>query len=327
MRERLVYIDWMKVIGMYFIIAGHMFSDGHDFLYTFSVPLFFLISGFLFRYETQQNIFWEKLFNNLVLPCLLICFIVLAVESIARLLLGKFDIQIVYHRILNIILGHQGKGLIGGGLGMCWFIYTLVICKIIQQLVHHSWLAKTIVLLVCFSIAFFYNRNGEFVYNSFMNVTLAYPFFLGGAFLSNYPEVNKSCSKKFSIALACISLMVVIFITLLNGSVRLYGAQYGNNILLFLIGGLSGTIMVYAFAQLLSKYNISPINVLSRGMIIILGFHNYFLIAYKIMLRDFRNPIIDYVISFLILLSFIPIIKMAERWMPALLGMRAKKTS
>lgn len=180
MRERLVYIDWMKVIGMYFIIAGHMFSAGHDFMYTFSVPLFFLISGFLFRYETQQRVFWKKLFYNLVLPCLLICLIVLAVESIARLLLGKFDIQIVYHRILNIILGHQGKGLIGGGLGMCWFIYTLIICKLIQQLVHHSQIGKVIVLLICLSIAFFYNRNGEFVYNSFMNVTLAYPFFLGG---------------------------------------------------------------------------------------------------------------------------------------------------
>ena len=46
---RLNWLDWMKVIGMYLIVYGHFSSYGHKFIYTFSVPLFFMISGFLFK--------------------------------------------------------------------------------------------------------------------------------------------------------------------------------------------------------------------------------------------------------------------------------------
>ena len=44
--ERLPWIDWAKAIGMYFIVAGHCFGPGHKFIYTFSVPLFFIVSAF-----------------------------------------------------------------------------------------------------------------------------------------------------------------------------------------------------------------------------------------------------------------------------------------
>ena len=44
----------MKTIGIYLIVLGHMFpKPGTIFIYSFSVPLFFFISGFLFsRGET-----------------------------------------------------------------------------------------------------------------------------------------------------------------------------------------------------------------------------------------------------------------------------------
>ena len=45
--ERFNFIDWMKTIGMYCIILGHFLSIGHKYIYVFSVPLFFVISGFL----------------------------------------------------------------------------------------------------------------------------------------------------------------------------------------------------------------------------------------------------------------------------------------
>lgn len=45
--KRLLWVDYMKVIGMYLIIAGHFCTIGNKYIYTFSVALFFCISGFL----------------------------------------------------------------------------------------------------------------------------------------------------------------------------------------------------------------------------------------------------------------------------------------
>lgn len=179
MRERLVYIDWMKVIGIYFIIAGHMFSLGSDYIYTFSVSLFFAISGFLCHYEEDSKVFWSKLWRNLIVPMLLMCIIILMCEVVIRVLLGKIVWSMIPIRLYNILVGNQGKGVTGGGVGMCWFIYTLAICKIIYQyVVKYRYVNATI---ICFFLlfAFIYNKHGIYVYNSIINTTLAYPTFVG----------------------------------------------------------------------------------------------------------------------------------------------------
>ena len=58
--KRLIWIDYMKVIGMYLIVAGHFFSIGNKYIYTFSVALFFCISGFLCKKEEDHRFFLEK---------------------------------------------------------------------------------------------------------------------------------------------------------------------------------------------------------------------------------------------------------------------------
>ena len=47
--ERLVWLDWMKVWAIFSIIWGHFFSEGHVYLYVFSVQVFCVISGFLYK--------------------------------------------------------------------------------------------------------------------------------------------------------------------------------------------------------------------------------------------------------------------------------------
>ena len=66
------WLDWMKAIGIVLIVYGHFFSFYNRYVYVFSVPLFFVISGFLCRRETDTKLFWKKLWYNLVVPLLLI---------------------------------------------------------------------------------------------------------------------------------------------------------------------------------------------------------------------------------------------------------------
>ena len=61
--KRLNWVDWMKVLGMYVIILGHTFPEGLcAFIYSFSVPLFFFISGFLDKRATS----WKECITKCV---------------------------------------------------------------------------------------------------------------------------------------------------------------------------------------------------------------------------------------------------------------------
>lgn len=324
-KEHLYWIDWMKVLGMYFIIAGHMFSAGNEYLYTFSVPLFFAISGFLCHHENDNRVFWNKLFSNLILPCLLICLIVLTLEIVARLATNKMVWSMIPMRLFNILIGNQGKGVVGGGIGMCWFIYTLVICKILYQYVCNKYFQATIVLL-CIAIAIVYNENGNYLYNSIINVTLAYPAFIGGGILLR--ELEKKTIRHITVlvVMMLLSLLLIVVITHLNGSVKMYGALYGNNIFLFFIGAAAGIICIYAISLMLQRYRPKHLVTLSMGTVLILGFHNYFLIVYKVFLKSIRTTFMDYSVSLVILLAFIPIILLTNKYFPVLLGSRSKTT-
>ena len=66
-KTRVAWIDWMKTIGIYFIVLGHFFSIGYKFIYVFNVPLFFLISGFLCKKE-KDNRYTPNTTKNSTLP-------------------------------------------------------------------------------------------------------------------------------------------------------------------------------------------------------------------------------------------------------------------
>ena len=70
--------------------------------------------------------------------------------------------------------------------------------------------------------------------------------------------------------------------------------------------------------------NVKPISLmlLSKGTVVILGFHGLFIRAYDYLPTPFHTAITDYFISLVIILSFIPIIRVSERFFPVLIGTR-----
>lgn len=73
--NRKEYIDWMKALGMLFIIWGHCFPEGmSDFIYAFNVPVFFIISGYLTRRDETVKTCCGKMWDSLMLPYLVLAF-------------------------------------------------------------------------------------------------------------------------------------------------------------------------------------------------------------------------------------------------------------
>lgn len=73
MKEKLQWVEWLKVMAMFFIVWGHCFPKTmSDFIYLFNVPLFFILSGFLTHRPDSSKALGKKLWLTLIVPYLLL---------------------------------------------------------------------------------------------------------------------------------------------------------------------------------------------------------------------------------------------------------------
>ena len=315
--KRYDWIDWMKALGIYLIVLGHFYSVGEKFIYIFHVPLFFVISGFLNKKEVDGRVFWRKLWYNLAVPMLLMAVLNFCYHCILMAFNGSLAIVDAYWFVRNLAFGMVA------GLDTLWFVYTLILLKIIYQFCHSDKLFYYLTVIML-ALAFAYNHNDFSGYPFFLNepnaiidVCTAYPFFAFGVLMRNYKEILNALNNKvvFIAAFAC-GLLLVSLCSVYNGYVGLFGCNYGGNILLFLVGAIAGTVMIWALSKLLGS---SPkiINIVSRGTIIILGFHK---ILIDLVWIFFTPSVFDVVFAILITLLFIPLIIATEKYFPLLAG-------
>ena len=71
--KRLEYLDILKGIAIFFVVFEHVaggYSDAFSMLAKFNIPIFFIVSGYLFYNKEQPSmstILWKKL-KQLVIP-------------------------------------------------------------------------------------------------------------------------------------------------------------------------------------------------------------------------------------------------------------------
>lgn len=323
MTKRLIWIDWMKVLAMYCIVWGHFFSSGHEFLYVFNVPVFFVISGFLVKRE-NSNVFWYKIFHNLFLPMLLISSINFIFNTAVACLKGTFVAGEILSFPFLILAGSWYE------LGGMWFVYTLLILKILFQFtpIKKTYLGITFILLNI--LLFYLYKNNYQVFginllrhpNAMLNICTAYPFFIFGYLMQSKRDFLETLnfSALYFMTALFICLCVVIACGYFNDIVWMYLNEFGNNYLLFLLGGISGTAVLFLIAKKFEHITPYWLNILSEGTIIILGFQMVFI---RIIIKIFpTRSCSDMLFSFIIMIIFIPIISICKRRFPYLLGKR-----
>lgn len=302
----------MKMMGMLFIIYGHLFSYGYEYVYTFNVPVFFVISGFLFKEEQSAPVFWNKLWRQLVIPMLVICLLNNTYLIVSDLLHHRLE---AYRFLFPLgILAGQHRF-----LNVCWFIYTLVLLKIICRYVRGDFLR--ILLAAAFLTAGYFIAPTALSHdwrNAVLCVLLTYPFFVVGHLVKESGFALKPLPWWACLIGAVLSGTVLYFVTRANGEVFVYRLIYGTNIFLYLLGGLAGTCLLFFVSKMFDR-PAGWVRTLSVGSVIILGFHLYLIVMFRHFVD--RNPL-DVLVACVILLLFLPVIRFCLRFVPWLVGNR-----
>lgn len=321
------WIDWMKTIGITLIVFGHFASPHNVYAYVFSVPLFFLISGFLSKREENHTVFWKKIWHNLIVPMLIICTInylyVCARHYISPNYLLYPDNPAVF--IAKLLLG------VHKSVDTLWFVYTLVILKIILQYLPKPW-QHCVLFAVCLATAYCINEYqlslfGKPLYSTpcaITSVFVSYPFYMIGYWLRDFRETFNNY-RVHSVS-ACISLLVCALLVFICGykhtSVFLFLCRYGDNIILFLLGGLAGSACVYIISKIIAQVSSAKVqsfcSLISQGTILILGFH--MLIENELKILGYISFFESCAFSILIVLLFVPIIMLCKKYAPIIMG-------
>lgn len=319
MNDRILWLDWMKVWAILAIIWGHFFSVGHVYLYVFSVQVFCVISGFLYKKYDSWLTCVKKCFWQLFIPTVIMS-VIMQLEAYFRCAALGLNYDISWSWFFEwLFLGHRWC------MGPCWYFYSLIVMRIIMQILPEKKLVYVFLLIALSSGAIYLNSMKVEVSNANVNVLVCMPFFVIGFLLKPLkPVFNNLNSYLVEGGLLLISVALVVVCGNYNGCVWMYLCGYGDNYFLYILGGIAGVVMLYVLSLWLSRLSCrTMIETLSKGSILIIGLH----IIIVRRLTELPNRIWeeDFLFSILIMLVFIPVVNLTERFFPILLGHYPRK--
>ena len=313
---RLLWLDWMKVWATLAVIWGHFFAKGDIYVFVFNLQVFCVISGFLYKKAPNWKACIQKCFWQLLVPTVIMSTLMHLEAYFRCMALGQhYDISWPWF-FEWLLLGHRWC------MGPCWYFYSLIVIRLIMQLLPEKKRIYALLFVLLSGGAIYLHVIGFQASNSNINVLLCMPFFLIGVFLKPCKSVfNNLHNYMIETLLFVVSVVLVVLCGNYNGYVWMYLNSFGNNYVLYILGGLAGTGMLYVASIWLSRLPYRKmVQTLSQGSLLIIGLHIIIVRRLTELPNRFWGE--DLIASFLILLAFVPIIRLAELFCPILLGRR-----
>lgn len=212
-QNRIQWVDTAKAIGMLFIVLGHFFPPYISaWIYTFNVPLFFFISGFLAKKEDSWSVFWHKNINGLVIPFLLLSVLV----NVPYLIQNIADFHTLSIWLVGVLTGFHSIDGVPGCMNM-WFVYCLLVVKVLFQLTSLDNRRLTFFVAICLCGMVGYHIFDFHLKWAVTNVLYAYPYFVCGYWFNQKNMIGavakniKDWRRNVPIALSSLSTAVVAY--------------------------------------------------------------------------------------------------------------------
>jgi fucose 4-O-acetylase-like acetyltransferase len=237
--KRIAWLDQLKGFGIILMVYGHNFPVLEEYIYSFHMPLFFIIAG-IFHPKNINVSTIKKRVRQILLPYFLWSFILFGFWLFIGRKFGEsanLDLSITKN-FIGIFFAQGDINYMNWGIPM-WFLPTIfltfllfgLILKIKNKFLHYSVLIMSIVL--GFLIA---NFSEVYLFWS-LDVALVSLFFYSfGFYAKDFIKSNKKKDVFYLLILGVIHLAVSLF---LMQKIDMYRSTYGNEIL-FLLNSIVG---------------------------------------------------------------------------------------
>lgn len=251
-------MDIARGIGIFLVVLGHSFPDDkfnnnflyayiYKFIYSFHMPLFFIISGF-FAYKvynilnlSQYKKFIEGKFKRLMIPYFAISLIAIPIKLyMNRYAARPIDLNGL---IVDVLLYPAGNGTIyhtGTPIQYFWFIYTLFFIFAVIPLLNKIPLKVVLIITAILNVIPLNKMPTFYAWGVIHYLVYIY---LGIYFNRIYEEYEKFKYKKL---LAFIAFIALVLINLESVSAQLY---YVYSLTTALIGSILFISISYLIAN------------------------------------------------------------------------------
>ena len=286
-KKRNELLDFLRGFAIILVVFGHsiQYGSGANYsmdnffnnivvkiIYSFHMPLFMLISGFLFYYAVSKRNFFEIVKSRFI--TLIIPIAIWTILFFVTLNLAKQN----FSMLLNI------KELIITGLHTLWFLWAVFYCSFSVIIIRKFFKDSIIMYLLIFLVMFFIPNIFNFHLYSYM-----YPYFVVGYFYNKY-EKKVQISKKMYTYVCIVSTVLYTVLTffynrdsyIYTSRYSILGTNWSNQLLIDIyrtVIGFVGSIFVISLLKLiypfLSKYIIEPVaklGVNSLGLYVLSGY-------------------------------------------------------
>lgn len=249
--KRVDWIDCVKGLGILFVVLGHVYQCNyiHSWIYSFHMPMFFLLSGILLRKKKSVGNYLTFIKTKII--SLFIPFVVFRIILIAYWIIVER-----YFRPLD--------------LGPIWFLLVLFLIElfILPLFVKSKKIVLKITLLVLLIISFYVTGLLDVygVYFRWIRLTL-----LAAVWFALGVIIGEVQLKKHHWLIISLLSIVSFFMYTMNGSVSIWSIKT-NNFALYIFFGLVGSYGLFFFCRYLIKSN-KFVQFLGRNTIVILALH------------------------------------------------------
>lgn len=298
-KEREQWVDIAKGIGLYFVVLGHLVTYGSKtftWIFSFHMPLFFFLSGYVCRYE-ENSFSWKKTLKKNVKSLLLPFAIFLVIGGIVTGTLPCWKYTVDWRgAITQIFWLAQPENL---HVGQIWFL----VCLFISYLLFFAFLRITrngtvwVKIIVAILLAYIgiYIRmwaNVPRYVRLPWKIDVAFTaviFLLGGYYCKRLKIISDM--KRDQYGLGVIFFAMVCYLIAVKGEncINLCECAYGNPVR-FYLAAASGILMCCCIGKLLAGYKIGDLFAFyGRNSLVMFSLHSFYLYFSEWMLSRLYN--------------------------------------
>lgn len=263
MNKRIEWLDISKLIAITIMIMGHLGLPKRmsDFIHIFHMPAFFLIAGLCFSFEKYHHfsLFLKSRAKSLLIPYFFWGTVMYGLYCLVPRFRNGGESVSPLEYVVSIFTFDAKKPIFGSFGVIQWFFTSLFFAELLMWII--TWFAskwnqkvQTAIYAICcvilmvlsnvFTVLF--ERNPLGLISSLFGTVMCITGYVSKKFVLH----KGVCGHPVLCGILSFALLMVVW--LVNGSTNMRTAQY-NNIYLYYIGALAGSVTIFCFSMLFIK--------------------------------------------------------------------------
>lgn len=288
--KRDISLDCAKGLGIMLIIIGHTITPDwlHSWIFSFHVPLFFIVSGYLFKQRKLLNVI-EKGWKQLLRPMLItqvVCFCGLCVFFSKTGTWNGPDFLTLLTKYF-LMLGEGARGM--------WFLSALFFSKMFMTIIcSHSEKYISLIAIILFYISCMMHKFSSYIPFYFIQGMACVIFLYIGQLIKRFNLLH--FKYDFGIILLCALVIVCGYRFYLNTADMLFPFGIFSLIIASLIGASVLVVFHYIETQQTFMNFLRVLSYIGKNSLLILCLHSF---VHTLQLQDKVDLIHPYAVGVL----------------------------